>query len=60
MLKGNCMKLSVDTVLGIANTIPTVSVKMKNSPLTKTLFLTKRQQLIKPLFEDEFGGANFD
>lgn len=48
------MKLSVDTVLNIAKTIPTVSVKMAESTLTKTLFLTKRQEQIKPLFEEKF------
>ena len=57
MLKDNRMKLSVDTVLGIAKTIPTVCVKMKDGTLTKTLFLTKRQQPIKPLFDDEFWGS---
>ena len=54
MLKNNKMKLSVDTVLGIAKTIPTISVKLSESTLTKTLFLTKRQQLIEPLFDDKF------
>ena len=54
MLKNNKMKLSVDTVLNIAKTIPTISVKMAEGTLTKTLFLTHRQQLIKPLFEENF------
>ena len=54
MLKNNKMKLSVDTVLNIAKTIPTISVKMAEGTLTKTLFLTKRQQTIKPLFEENF------
>lgn len=57
MLKNNNMKLSVDTVLNIARTIPTISVKMAEGTLTKTLFLTKRQQLIKPLFEENFWGS---
>lgn len=54
MLKNNKMKLSVDMVLNIAKTIPTISVKMAESTLTKTLFLTKRQEQIKPLFEENF------
>ena len=54
MLKDNKMNLSVDTVLDIAKTIPTISVKMAEGTLTKTLFLTKRQKQIKPLFEDNF------
>ena len=57
MLKNNKMKLSVDTVLNIAKTIPTISVKLSESTLTKTLFLTKRQQLIEPLFEENFWGS---
>lgn len=57
MLKNNKMKLSVDTVLNIAKTIPTISVKMAESILTKTLFLTKRQEQIKPLFEEKFWGS---
>ncbi len=57
MLKNNKMKLSVDTVLNIAKTIPTISVKMAESTLTKTLFLTKRQEQIKPLFEEKFWGS---
>ncbi|MBR4434149.1 MAG: IS1634 family transposase [Bacteroidaceae bacterium] len=57
MLKNNKMKLSVDTVLSIAKTIPTISVKMAEGTLTKTLFLTKRQQTIKPLFEENFWGS---
>ena len=48
------MGLSVDAVLNVANTIPTISVKMAESSLTKTLFLTKLQQLIEPLFEEYF------
>lgn len=57
MLKNNKMRLSVDTVLNIAKTIPTISVKMAESTLTKTLFLTKRQEQIKPLFEECFWGS---
>ena len=57
LLKNNKMKLSVDTVLNIAKTIPTISVKMAENTLTKTLFLTHRQQLIKPLFEENFWGS---
>ena len=40
--------------LNIAKTIPTITVKMAGNALTKTLFLTRRQQLIKPLFEEKF------
>ena len=54
MLKENQMKLSVDMVLNIAKTVPTITVKMAEGTLTKTLFLTKRQQTIKPLFEEKF------
>ena len=54
MLRENQMKLSVDTVLNIAKTVPTITVKMTEGTLTKTLFLTKRQQTIKPLFEENF------
>ena len=54
MLKNSRIKLSVDTVLSIAKTIPTISVKMAEGTLTKTLFLTKRHQLIEPLFEEKF------
>ena len=57
LLKSNKMKLSVDTVLNIAKTIPTISVKMVENTLTKTLFLTKRQEQIKPIFEDKFWGS---
>ena len=44
----------MDTVLNIAKTVPTITVKMAEGTLTKTLFLTKRQQTIKPLFEEKF------
>ena len=54
LLKKNKMGLSVDAVLSVAKTIPTISVKMAESTLTKTLFLTKRQEQIKPLFEEKF------
>ena len=54
LLKKNKMGLSVDAVLNVAKTIPTISVKMAESTLTKTLFLTKRQEQIKPLFEEKF------
>ena len=54
LLKRNSVKMSVDTVLNIAKTIPTITVKMSEGTLTKTLFLTKRQQTIKPLFEEKF------
>ena len=54
LLKKNKMGLSVDAVLNVAKSIPTISVKMAESTLTKTLFLTKRQEQIKPLFEEKF------
>jgi len=54
LLKKNKMNMSVDTVLGIAKTVPTICVKLDESTLTKTLFLTKRQQLIRILFEENF------
>ena len=54
LLKKNNMKMSVDTVLDIAKTVPTISVKLDEGTLTETLFLTDRQQLIKPLFEEKF------
>ena len=57
LLKKNKMGLSVDAVLNVAKSIPTISVKMAESTLTKTLFLTKRQQLIKPLFDENFWGS---
>ena len=54
LLKNNKVGLSVDTVLNIAKTIPTISVKMAESTLTRTLFLTKRHEQIKPLLEEKF------
>ena len=54
LLKNNKMGLSVDTVLSIAKTIPTIKIKVAEGSLARTLFLTKRQQLIKPLFEEKF------
>ncbi len=57
LLKNNEMGLSVDTVLGIAKTIPTIKIKVADGTLTRTLFLTKRQEQIKPLFEEKFWGS---
>ena len=57
LLKKNKVELSVDTVLSIAKTVPTVKVKVGEDTLTKTLFLTKRQEQIRPLFEDDFWGS---
>ena len=57
LLKKNKMNMSVDTVLSIAKTIPTINVKLDEQTLTRTLFLTERQQLIKPLFEETFWGS---
>lgn len=57
LLKKNKMNMSVDTVLSIAKTIPTINVKLDEQTLTRTLFLTERQKLIKPLFEEIFWGS---
>ena len=57
LMKKNNMNMSVDTVLSIAKTIPTINVKLDEQTLTRTLFLTERQKLIKPLFEEKFGGS---
>ena len=44
--------MSVDKVLKIAKTIPTVYVKLPNGKIiNKTLFLTDEQGQIKPLFD---------
>ena len=45
--------LSVDKVLEIAKTIPTVSMRLpyNQGKLTKTLFLTEAHRSIKPLFD---------
>lgn len=44
--------ISVDKVLKIAKTIPTVYVKLPNGKIiNKTLFLTDEQGQIKPLFD---------
>lgn len=56
LLKSNNMRLSVDAVLSIANTIPIISVKMAEGTLTKTLFLTKRKEQIKPFLKMISGG----
>ena len=56
LLKKKKMNMSVDTVLSIAKTIPTINVKLDEQTLTRTLFLTERQQLLKPLFEETFWG----
>ena len=57
LMKKNNMNMSVDTVLSIAKTIPTINVKLDEQTLTRTLFLTERQKLIKPLFEEKFWGS---
>ncbi len=56
LLKKNKVELSVNTVLSIAKTVPTVRVKVGEDTLTKTLFLTKRQEQIRLLFEEYFWG----
>ena len=44
--------MSVDKVLKIAKTIPTVYVKLPNGKIiNKTLFLTDRAGAVKPLFD---------
>ena len=45
--------LSVDKVLEIAKTVPTITMHLpyNQQKLTKTLFLTEEQQAIKPLFD---------
>jgi len=56
ILKIENIKLSVDKVLGIAKTITTIKVKLKesNEIITKTMILTSRQKLIEALFNSEF------
>ena len=56
ILKTENIKLSVDKVLGIAKTITTIKIKLKESKetITKTMILTPRQKLIAPLFNSEF------
>ena len=51
----NNIGMSVDNVLDAAKTITTIRIKMpqNESCFTKTLFLTDKQLLIKPLFEKE-------
>jgi len=53
IVKDKKLGLSVDKVIGIAKTIPTISVKLpKNGQaITQTLFLTDEHQSIKCLFE---------
>lgn len=58
LLKSNCLKMSVDTVLNIAKTIPTVRMTTDGGTIIKkTLFLTPRQELLLPLFDEEFWGS---
>ena len=47
------INLSVDRVLDIAKTIPTIKIQMpyNNEERTQTLFLTDKQKSIKPLFD---------
>lgn len=53
ILKQMKFPLSVDKVLSIAKTIPTVTMRLPGSQqrLTRTLFLTEEQRAIKPLFD---------
>jgi len=57
LLKSNNMNMSVDTVLNIAKTIPTIRVATSAEPIIKTLFLTPRQRQLLPLFGTEFWGS---
>lgn len=53
ILKLMKIPLSVDKVLEIAKTIPTVSMRLpyNQEKLAKTLFLTETRRSIKPLFD---------
>jgi len=57
LLKKNNLNLSVDAVLNIAKSIPTIRVSMEEEKLTKTLFITPRQKQLLPLFDDKFWGS---
>ena len=57
LLKLNKLNMSVDTVLNIAKTIPTIRVAMGGGSLTKTLFLTAKHRQLIPLFDDKFWGS---
>ena len=54
ILKKNDIKLSVDKVLGIAKTIPTIKVEMpaRGTILTKTMLLTSKHKSITMLFNE--------
>ena len=54
ILKKNGIKLSVDKVLGIAKTIPTIKVEMpaRGTILTKTMLLTSKHKSITMLFNE--------
>jgi transposase len=56
ILKLNNIDLSVDKVLNIAKTITTIKLKLTQSEQTinKTMILTKKHNLIAPLFKEEF------
>jgi hypothetical protein len=45
--------MSVDKVIEIAKTIPTITMRLpyNQQKLTKTMFLTDEQRAIKPLFD---------
>ena len=57
LLKLNKLSMSVDTVLNIAKTIPTIRVATGGGSLTKTLFLTAKHRQLIPLFDDKFWGS---
>lgn len=48
------INMSVDTVLDVAKTIPTIEIALPNGQvLRRTIFNTDLQKLIKPLFPPE-------
>ncbi len=55
VLKISGIELSVDKVLGIAKTIATIKIKLppQNKTTSRTLILTKQQNLISTLFSEE-------
>ncbi|MDE6018557.1 MAG: transposase, partial [Muribaculaceae bacterium] len=59
LLKLSEIKMSVDKVLALAQTIVTIQIKLpqNNETISKTM-LMKRHQRIAPLFSDEFWGTH--
>jgi Ni,Fe-hydrogenase III large subunit len=56
ILKISGIKMSVDKVLSIAETITTIKVKLQQSreTITKTMLLTDRHKSIAKLFANDF------